>query len=49
MEVANEPEAAEGEVEVKDLCPGTQPIVLHTLAPAGADYSKAAAVVFDSF
>ena len=49
MEATNEPMAVESEAEIKDLCPGTQPIFLHTLAPANVDYSKAVAVMFDSF
>ena len=49
MEVANELEVAKDEVVAKDLCQGTQPSGLHTLAPTAIDYSKAVAIVFCSF
>ena len=49
MEVANELEVEKDEVEAKDLCQGTQPSGLHTLAPIAVDYSKAIAVMFCSF
>ena len=49
MKVANELEVAKDEVKAKDLCQGTQPSGLHTLAPAATDYSKAVAVGFCSF